>query len=48
MTSVRARLSSNMRVDELHHDVLTAMNKALDAADPGNAIRKHVKLDGKF
>jgi glycerate 2-kinase len=46
MTRVRVRLSSGKPLNAQHHDVLNALNKAVDAADAGNAIRRHVRLDG--
>jgi glycerate 2-kinase len=45
MTKARLRLSSGKRLNAQHHDVLNALNKALDAADAGNAIRRHLRLD---
>src|SRR5690348_2590274 len=44
MTKARLRLSSGKRLNAQHHNVLNALNKALDAADAGNAIRRHVRL----
>jgi glycerate 2-kinase len=45
MTKVRVKLSSSRRLSQPHRDVLNAMDKALDAADAGNAVRRHVRLD---
>jgi glycerate 2-kinase len=45
MIRVHARLSSDRHLDKLHRDVLTAMDKALEAASPDKIIRNHVKLD---
>ncbi|HYY90606.1 MAG TPA: glycerate kinase [Candidatus Dormibacteraeota bacterium] len=42
---VRARLNSDKTLDKLHRDVLHAMNKALDAADPRNIIKQHLRVD---
>src|SRR4029077_2886315 len=44
MTRVRVRLSSGKHLNAQHHDVLNALNKAVEAADAGNAIRRHVRL----
>ncbi len=45
MIKVHARLSSARRLDKLHHDVLAAMDEALQTANPASIIRRHVKLD---
>ena len=45
MIQVHARLSSSRRLDKLHHDVLAAMDEALQTANPASIIRRHVKLD---
>jgi glycerate 2-kinase len=45
MTKVRVKLSSGRRLSQPHRDVLSAMEEALAAADAGNAIRRHVRLD---
>src|SRR5260370_37285389 len=47
MIRVRARTNRRRGLDKLHHDVLTAMDEALAAADPARIIRKHLRLDGQ-
>jgi glycerate 2-kinase len=40
-----ARLSSTRTVDKIHRDVLHAMDKALEAANPATIISRHVRLE---
>jgi glycerate 2-kinase len=44
MIRVHTRHSLNRRLDETRRDVLNAMENALYAADPCNAIRRHVRI----
>src|SRR5713226_8605304 len=48
MIEVNARLGSRRPSDKLRRDVLTAMDRAVSAAQPGNIIRKHLRLDGEM
>ena len=45
MRRVRAKLSSGLTLDKLHRDVLIAMDKALEAANPASIVRSRVKFD---
>src|SRR5882762_7920044 len=47
MIRVRARTNRRRGLDELHRDVLAAMDEALVAADPARIIRKHLRLERK-
>ena len=47
MMPVRIRTQRRRGLDRLHRDVLSAMNEALEAADPAKIVRKHLKLHRK-
>jgi len=46
MTRVKIRLSSERSLDKAHRDILSALEAAIDAADPRKIIRRNVKLIG--
>src|SRR5215510_1373722 len=46
MTRVKITLSSERALEKPHRDILSAMQAAIDAADPRKIIRRNVKLVG--